>query len=103
MDKIGNKNARKEIALIKVGANASNCLNRLDDLLQLVAPAMAQRVVDRAIQVHGAAGLSQDLPLAQFYQWARVLRMADGPDEVGVTDDVGHILKHNEFRALGSS
>ena len=34
------------------------------------------------MQIHGAAGLSQDLPLAQFFQWARVLRLADGPDEV---------------------
>lgn len=65
MDKVGNKAARSEIAQIKV-----------------VAPNMAMHVLDRAIQVHGAAGLSQDLPLAAFYAGMRALRMGDGPDEV---------------------
>jgi len=60
--------ARKEIAMIKV-----------------VAPQMAQRVVDRAIQAHGAMGLSSDRPLAQFFSWTRILRLADGPDEVHAT------------------
>jgi len=65
MDKVGNKAARSEIAQIKV-----------------VAPNMAMHVLDRAIQIHGAAGLSQDLPLAAFYAGMRALRMGDGPDEV---------------------
>ncbi|XP_069611155.1 acyl-CoA dehydrogenase family member 10 [Ranitomeya imitator] len=65
MDAVGNKEAALEIALIK-----------------MVAPAMAQNVVDRAIQAFGAAGLSSDFPLAQFHAWARALRLADGPDEV---------------------
>ncbi len=65
MDKVGNKVARREIAMIKV-----------------VAPAMACRVLDRAIQVHGAAGVSQDTFLAAAYANARTLRLADGPDEV---------------------
>ncbi|KAM4052325.1 acyl-CoA dehydrogenase family member 10 isoform 1-T2 [Anomaloglossus baeobatrachus] len=65
MDTVGNKEAALEIALIK-----------------MVAPAMAQNVVDRAIQAFGAAGLSNDFPLAQFHAWARALRLADGPDEV---------------------
>ncbi|XP_063820462.1 acyl-CoA dehydrogenase family member 10 isoform X2 [Pseudophryne corroboree] len=65
MDTVGNKEAAMEIALIK-----------------MVAPAMAQNVVDRAIQAFGAAGLSNDFPLAQFHAWARALRLADGPDEV---------------------
>jgi acyl-CoA dehydrogenase len=65
MDTIGNKGARSEIAQIKV-----------------VAPNMALRVIDRAIQVHGAAGLSQDLPLAHLFAGMRALRMGDGPDEV---------------------
>ncbi|XP_029139869.1 acyl-CoA dehydrogenase family member 10 [Protobothrops mucrosquamatus] len=65
MDTVGNKEAALEIALIKV-----------------VAPRMALRVIDRAIQAFGAAGLCSDLPLAQAFAWARVLRLADGPDEV---------------------
>ena len=65
MDQSGNKAARKEIAMIKVAA-----------------PAMALRVIDRAIQAFGAAGLSADFPLAAFYADSRTLRFADGPDEV---------------------
>ncbi|XP_018413825.1 PREDICTED: acyl-CoA dehydrogenase family member 10 isoform X1 [Nanorana parkeri] len=65
MDTVGNKEAALEIALIK-----------------MIAPSMAQNVVDRAIQAFGAAGLSSDFPLAQFHAWARALRLADGPDEV---------------------
>jgi acyl-CoA dehydrogenase len=65
MDTMGNKAARKEIAMIKVAA-----------------PAMALRVIDRAIQAFGAAGLSADFPLAAFYADSRTLRFADGPDEV---------------------
>jgi acyl-CoA dehydrogenase len=65
MDGVGNKAARKEIAMIKVSA-----------------PAMALRVIDRAIQAFGAAGLSADFPLAAFYADSRTLRFADGPDEV---------------------
>ena len=65
MDTVGNKVARREIAMIKV-----------------VAPNVAQKVVDWAIQAHGGAGVSDDFPLAQFYVAARSLRLADGPDEV---------------------
>jgi acyl-CoA dehydrogenase len=65
MDRQGNRAARSEIAMIKV-----------------VAPRMAQNVVDRAIQAHGGAGVSQDFPLAYFWTQARALRLADGPDEV---------------------
>lgn len=65
MDTAGNKAARKEIAMIKA-----------------VVPIMAQKIIDRAIQVHGGAGVSQDFPLAQFWIYARTLRLADGPDEV---------------------
>ncbi|WP_332642207.1 acyl-CoA dehydrogenase family protein [Aeromicrobium sp.] len=65
MDTVGNQHARIEIAAIKV-----------------VAPQMAQKVVDRAIQVHGGAGVSDDFPLARMFIDQRVLRIADGPDEV---------------------
>lgn len=65
MDTVGNKQARTEIAAIKVAA-----------------PAVAQRIVDRAIQVHGAGGFSDDFPLAEMYAHARTMRMVDGPDEV---------------------
>ncbi|GAC1303518.1 MAG: acyl-CoA dehydrogenase [Vulcanimicrobiaceae bacterium] len=65
MDRFGNKAARAEIAMIKV-----------------VAPAMAQRVIDRAIQAFGAAGVSEDPDLARHWANARTLRLADGPDEV---------------------
>jgi alkylation response protein AidB-like acyl-CoA dehydrogenase len=65
MDIVGNKVAAKEIAMIKVAV-----------------PSMACLVVDKAIQAHGGLGFCQDTPLPQFYTWARILRMADGPDEV---------------------
>jgi acyl-CoA dehydrogenase len=65
MDTVGNKAARAEIAMIKV-----------------VAPNTAQKVIDRAIQVCGGAGVSQDFHLAYAYARTRVLRLADGPDEV---------------------
>jgi acyl-CoA dehydrogenase len=65
MDTVGAKEARSEIAMIKV-----------------VAPGMALRVIDRAIQAHGGAGVSGDFGLAAAWAWARALRLADGPDEV---------------------
>ena len=65
MDTVGNKHAKAEIAMIKVAA-----------------PNMACRVIDWAIQAHGAAGISQDFVLAASYAHARKLRFADGPDEV---------------------
>ena len=65
MDNSGNKAARREIAMIKA-----------------VVPNMALNIIDRSIQVHGGGGVSQDFPLAQFWIYARSLRLADGPDEV---------------------
>ena len=67
MDTVGNKAARAEIAMIKV-----------------IAPNVALRVLDRAIQAYGAAGVSQDTFLASSWAMARTLRLADGPDEVHV-------------------
>ncbi len=65
MDRFGNKEARDLIAMIKI-----------------VAPSMAQTVIDRAIQAHGGMGVSGDTPLAGFFAAARTIRLADGPDEV---------------------
>jgi len=65
MDTVGNKGAHTEIQAIKI-----------------VTPAMAEWVIDKAIQAHGGGGVSQDFPLAQLWASARSLRFADGPDEV---------------------
>jgi acyl-CoA dehydrogenase len=65
MDEVGNKEARREIAMIKA-----------------VAPRMALKIIDRAIQTHGGGGVSEDFPLARFWIYARTLRLADCPDEV---------------------
>ncbi len=73
MDTAGNKQARSEIAQIKV-----------------VAPNMALRVLDRAIQVHGGAGVCQDFVLAEAYAGLRTLRLADGPDAVH-TEQIGRL------------
>jgi len=65
MDTVGNKTARNELAMVKV-----------------VVPRMTLRVLDRAIQAHGAAGVCDDFPLAAMWAHTRTLRLADGPDEV---------------------
>jgi acyl-CoA dehydrogenase len=76
MDTAGNKHAQKEIAAIKV-----------------VAARLACRVIDRAIQAFGGAGVSGDFPLAMMYAGARTLRLADGPDEVHLRAVARHELK----------
>ena len=77
MDTAGKKGARFEISAIKV-----------------VAPAVALRVVDRAIQVHGGGGVSQDFPLASMWAHLRTLRFADGPDEVHRMSIARRELRH---------
>jgi acyl-CoA dehydrogenase len=81
LDTVGNKAARREIAMIKV-----------------VAPRMASEVIDRAIQLFGAAGLTTDSGLAYAYSRARLMRLADGPDEVH-REQVGQL----ELRKYGWS
>lgn len=86
MDKIGNKGARTEIAMIKV-----------------VAPNMTLRVLDRAIQAHGGAGVCQDTFLAGAWASVRTLRIADGPDEVHTEAIARRELKKYQAVSIGSS
>jgi acyl-CoA dehydrogenase len=86
MDAVGNKEARSEIAAIKI-----------------VAPRVALQVLDRAIQVHGAAGVSQDTPLAYLWAAMRTLRLADGPDEVHLLNLAGQELKRQQLRRMAST
>ena len=76
MDTVGNKHARTEISAIKVAA-----------------PNVALRVIDRAIQVHGGAGVCDDFPLAMMYAHLRTLRLADGPDEIHKRTIARHELR----------
>jgi acyl-CoA dehydrogenase len=76
MDTVGNRHARTEIAAIKVAA-----------------PNVALKVIDRAIQVHGGGGVSDDFPLAYLYAHMRTLRLADGPDEVHKMTIARHELR----------
>ena len=79
MDTVGNKAARKEIAMIKV-----------------IAPRMACDVIDKAIQVHGGGGVSQAFSLAYAYGSSRTLRLADGPDEVHLESIAKTELRRND-------
>ncbi|GAA2967157.1 hypothetical protein GCM10010446_61120 [Streptomyces enissocaesilis] len=74
-DTVGNKGARVEIAAAKVAVPTIA-------VPTIAAPTIAARIIDRAIQVFGAAGMSIDTPLAEMYVHQRHLRIADGPDEV---------------------
>jgi acyl-CoA dehydrogenase len=78
MDTVGNKHARTEIAAIKVAA-----------------PNVALKVIDRAIQVHGGGGVSDDFPLASMYAHLRTLRLADGPDEIHKRTIARHELRRH--------
>jgi acyl-CoA dehydrogenase len=76
MDREGNKAAKDLIAAAKI-----------------IVPRMAAQVVDRAIQVHGAKGVSQDTFLAKSYTYARFIRIGDGPDQVHLNALAKHLLK----------
>jgi len=82
MDTVGNKGAKDLIAMIKI-----------------VAPNMALDVIDRAMQIHGAVGLSQDTPLAHMWAYARTLRLADGPDQVHMMQLGRNLARYREARA----
>ncbi|MDE2367861.1 MAG: acyl-CoA dehydrogenase family protein [Burkholderiales bacterium] len=82
MDTVGNKAARAEIAMIKVAA-----------------PRMAQRVIDHAIQAFGGGGVSQDYGLAELWANTRIVRLADGPDEVHCRDIARMELKRHKGRS----
>jgi acyl-CoA dehydrogenase len=86
MDTIGNKGAKAEIAAIKV-----------------IAPNVALRIIDRAIQAHGGAGVSQDFELAAMWANSRTLRLADGPDEVHLESIAKLELKKYESSASAAS
>jgi acyl-CoA dehydrogenase len=86
MDTVGNRHARVEIAAIKVAA-----------------PQVALKVIDRAIQVHGGGGVSDDFPLASMYAHQRTLRLADGPDEVHKRTIAQRELRKGEGAAATSS
>src|SRR3954454_16052139 len=86
MDTVGNKHARTEIAAIKVAA-----------------PNAALKIIDRAIQVHGGGGVSDDFPLAQMYAGMRTLRLADGPDEVHKLSIARRELRRHRPDTEGSS
>ena len=82
MDTVGNKGAQDLIAMIKI-----------------VAPNMALDVIDRAMQIHGAVGLSQDTPLAHLWAYARTLRLADGPDQVHMMQLGRNLARRQEAAA----
>ena len=94
LDRFGNKKARGTIAMAKVKSRTSTWIfpfflpawvldkQNQSPIWQVAAPNMALKVLDMAMQVHGAAGLSSDTVLSHLWATARTLRIADGPDEV---------------------
>jgi acyl-CoA dehydrogenase len=86
MDTVGNKAAHTEIQAIKIAT-----------------PSTVQWILDKAIQVHGAAGLSQDFPLARAYASIRTLRFADGPDEVHINALARHELRRQAERRAATA
>ena len=88
LDRLGNKKARGTIAMAKVIQRVDSLLvpflglNCWNVVLKVAAPNMALKVLDMAMQVHGAAGVSSETVLSHLWASARTLRIADGPDEV---------------------
>lgn len=83
LDRVGNKAARLEITAAKV-----------------LTPSAVLHVIDTAIQVHGAAGVSQDMSLAELYGAMRTLRLADGPDEVHLMAIGAQVIKNEGVSKL---
>lgn len=83
LDRVGNKAARLEVTAAKV-----------------LTPAAVLHVLDTAIQLHGAAGVSQDTPLAELYGAMRTLRLADGPDEVHLMAIGAQVIKREGLSKL---
>jgi acyl-CoA dehydrogenase len=69
-------------AAAKIDREGAKSAKDLISAIKIVAPMMAQTVIDRSIQIHGGKGLTQDLPLAELFNYARQIRFADGPDQV---------------------
>lgn len=65
-----------------IDCEGSKAARNLISAIKIIAPTMAQTVIDRAIQIHGGKGLTEDLPLAELFNYARQIRLADGPDQV---------------------
>ena len=85
MDTEGKRAARQQISAIKI-----------------VAANMVMEVLDRAIQIHGSLGMTDDTPLAALWRFSRMLRLADGPDEVHLGVVARHLLKPYAAAAAGS-
>jgi len=93
LDAVGNKGAKDPGNTSPPDAGAIRKSRDLIGMIKIVAPRMACAVIDRAIQIHGGGGLSQDYFLAQAYAGARSLRLADGPDEVHIAALARSMLK----------
>jgi acyl-CoA dehydrogenase len=83
IDRFGNKAARTEVSLIKV-----------------VVPRLQTTVLERAMQIYGAMGLTPDTPLAFLWSWGRALRFIDGPDEVHLRTVARHEMRRQEANTL---
>ena len=93
LDSLGNRSADDSGTFARPTASEVQGSRDLIGMIKIVAPRMACAVIDRAMQMHGAGGLSQDHFLAQAYAGARSLRMADGPDEVHIAALARSLLK----------
>jgi acyl-CoA dehydrogenase len=83
----------------KIDRDGSKAARDLIAAIKIVAPGMAQTVIDRAMQIHGAMGLTADLPLAELFNYARQIRLADGPDQVHMMALARQLVKaHNAQR-----